>query len=680
MKNLLVLLTVFAICNPMMSLPQQVDPQKINIEDSLTVSIIQKLKQQSSADQHLRIEKGVRQAASFWQNTDGTTEDFEALCLAHSAKNAEEREAIFHRLENNMELLSGSYNRMSVGLKIPLHVDEGEILPVDRIFGGYNPGAHMSDDFFDNKLAFITILNFPFYKLSEKTALGESWTRQQWAYARMGDVFKSRVPANLLQAYSQASSDADAYISDYNIYTGKLVDKKGRSSFPADMKLISHWGLRDEIKSQYASKDGFAKQAMIYEVMQRIVRQEIPLEVINSPYYEWNPFSNKLFKDGVEKPFQSEPDSRYQQLLNLFQATKGIDSYSPHFPDYIQRKFDDDMEIPVADVEAIFVDLVSDPVLKELGQLIEKRLGRKLQPWDIWYDGFKTRSTIDITKVDAMLKAKYPNKSAFENDLPQILMKLGFNQDSAFSIASKIIVDPSRGAGHAWGAAMKSDKARLRTRIGADGMDYKGYNIAIHEFGHNVEQTISLQNVDYYMLNGVPNTSFTEALAFVFQARDLELLGMEQTNELTKHLAALDNLWSNYEIMGVSLVDIAVWKWLYAHPDATAAELKVAVNSIAIEVWNKYFAPVFGIKDAPILAIYSHMIDNPLYLSAYPIGQLIEFQFGEYIKGKDFAAEIYRCFTQGRIIPQQWMKEAVGQPISAQPAVEAAKEALKAVK
>jgi len=182
------------------------------------------------------------------------------------------------------------------------------------------------------------------------------------------------------------------------------------------------------------------------------------------------------------------------------------------------------------------------------------------------------------------------------------------------------------------------------------------------------------------MLNGVPNTSFTEALAFVFQARDLALLDMEQENEMSKHLTALDNIWSNFEIMGVSLVDINVWRWLYENPNATAAELKTAVNRIAIETWNQFFAPVFGIKDSPILAVYSHMIDYPLYLSAYPIGQLIEFQFSEYIKDKDFAAEVYRAFTQGRIIPQLWMKNAVGNPISPQPVIEAAENAVKALK
>lgn len=680
MKKITILAIIIVIFSVTQIYAQQMERLKPVISETLILQVVEDLKKNADVDQHDRIERGVQQVASFWQPVDGDEQVFAELCRQYSVKNASERKAVFDRLETNLELLFGSFNKMNVGLKIPLHVDEGEILAIDRIFGGYSPGAHVSDDFFANKLAFITILNFPFYSLSKKTTMGEKWTRLEWAYARLGDVFKSRVPANLLQNYSQIVTDADGYISDYNIYMGKLIDKKGKSVFPEDMKLISHWGLRDEIKANYASKSGFAKQAIIYEVMQHIVRQDIPKNVINNPNLEWNPFTNVVYEAGKPIETEKEPNTRFKYLLSLFNATQAIDAYSPHFPDYIKRKFEDEMEIPVKDVEKIFIELVSSPELNEIGKIIEKRLGRKLQPWDIWYDGFKTRSTLDISKLDKVLKEKYPDKTAFEQDLPNILIKLGFNADSAVSIASKIIVDPSRGAGHAWGAAMKSDKARLRTRIGADGMDYKGYNIAIHEFGHNVEQTITLQNVDYYMMNGVPNTSFTEALAFVFQARDLELLGMEQENEMSKHLAALDNLWSNYEIMGVSLVDIKVWRWLYSNPTATAEELKGAVNKIAVETWNLYFAPVFGIKDSPILAIYSHMIDYPLYLSAYPIGQLIEFQFGNYIKDKDFADEIYRAFTQGRVIPQLWMKGAVGSEISPKPSIEAASAAVKAIR
>jgi len=143
---------------------------------------------------------------------------------------------------------------------------------------------------------------------------------------------------------------------------------------------------------------------------------------------------------------------------------------------------------------------------------------------------------------------------------------------------------------------------------------------------------------------------------------------------------ALDNFWSCYEIMGVSLVDMNVWKWLYEHPEATASELKVAVVDIAKDIWNKYYADVFGVKDQPILAIYSHMIDAPLYLSAYPVGLLINFQIEQYIQDKEFSVEIERMLKNGRLIPQLWMEKAVGEKLSNQPLLIATKEAIEAIK
>jgi hypothetical protein len=108
---------------------------------------------------------------------------------------------------------------------------------------------------------------------------------------------------------------------------------------------------------------------------------------------------------------------------------------------------------------------------------------------------------------------------------------------------------------------------------------------------------------------------------------------------IRKYLAALDNYWSTYEIMGVAMVDMEVWKWLYKNPEATAEDLKNQTIAIAKEIWNKYYAPVIGVKDSPILAIYSHMIDYPLYLSAYPLGHLIEFQIEEHMVGKNIGTE-----------------------------------------
>ena len=650
------------------------------IPQTTVEAVMNKIVVQYEEDAVFRISKGVNQVASLWRESDGSSADFEAFCEKHYVNDSPTLKKLFFRLSENYETIFGHFNMVSLRLKEPVHLSTYEMLDLDEIFAAYSPGSHFADDFFANKIAFITALNFPNFTLEEKTTNAKRWTRLEWAYARMGDIFTSRIPAEVNQKVAEALSASDNYISNYNIWVGHLVDDQMKTHFDKDMKLLSHWNLRDELKANYNKGDeGLLKQQMIYEVMLHIINQDIPEVVIDNPDLQWNVSSNKVYKEGKELVAAPEPDTRYATLLNNFKAMKLIDPYTPQYPTYIQRAFDRGMEISQKDVERLFTDLCSSEKVKKVANLIKKRLDRDLQPFDIWYDGFKARSNLNQEMLTKMTRNRYPNTQAFDKDIPNMLEKLGFKKDKANEIASHITVDPARGSGHAWGAAMKGDQAHLRTRIGVGGMDYKGYNIAIHELGHNVEQTISLYFVDYYMLQGVPNTAFTEALAFTFQKRDLELLGIANTDPNKEAMEALDIFWGAYEIMGVSLVDMAVWKWMYENPDATPAQLKETVIAKAKEVWNNYFAEAFGIIDSPILAIYSHMIDNPLYLSNYPVGHLIDFQLDGYLKGKNFADEVLRIYTLGNIIPQYWMNEAVGEEISIKPLLDATEEALKTI-
>lgn len=624
-----------------------------------------------------RISRGVEQVAALWTDADGTPEEFKAFCEENFVADPGERARMAAQLEKNFESLWGCFNKMNVDLNLPIHVDGPEPTPLDELFGAYSPSAHFNDDMFQQKIAFIVVLNFPFYTLEEKNTLGSKWSREQWAYARLGDVFTARVPADCLQALSAQLSAADNYIANYNIQMGQLLDEAGGHIFP-DMSLISHWGLRDELKTHYNDGEaGLAKQRMIYQVMRRIIDQSIPQCVINNPEYDWNPYANTVSKDGKDVNAEPEPDIRYQYFLDNFKAMRQLDRYNPRYPTAIVRAFEEDMEVSFNEIEKLFDEFCSSPQVAGVAHLIEQRMGRKLEPFDIWYDGFKSRSTLNEDDLSAQTRRLYPNREAFAaKGMPLILKKLGFSQEKSDFICSHITVDPSRGAGHAWESAMRSDNARLRTRIGSDGMDYKGYNIAVHEFGHNVEQTITLHDVDHYIMKGVPNTAFTEALAFVFQVRDLDFLGYNNDDHTSDAMFTLDIFWSCYEIMGVALVDMYSWSWLYDHPEATASQLKEQVIRTAQEVWNKYYAQYLGEEDSPILAIYSHMIDVPLYLANYPYGHIIQFQLEQQLKGKVVAAEIERIYPAGRLTPQHWMRHAVGREVSTQPLLDAASEAL----
>jgi len=626
-----------------------------------------------------RIEVGVRQAASLWFSRDGSDADFQEFALNNFVGCSDELDRLFDRLQRNFEILTGFLHKINVRLMMPMHTYMGNMMPVDLLFGGFSPFAHLNEDMFDNKIAFVVLLNFRTFTLEEKNRYGANWTRTQWAHARMGERFTSRVPSELQQEFSRVFTVVDAWRTDYNFYMGQLRTSDGRTLFPEDLRLITHWGLRDHLRTYYALEGRLESQEMIFAVMNHVINQTVPEVVINNPNVQWNPIDNIVYENGVRITSRME-QYRYQMLLDLFRMHLRMDPYTPQYENFIEANFSGGVELSKEIVRDLFVELVSSPVAREVGQIMKERLGRDLRPFDLWYNGFRARGAFPEAELNALTRSRYPTAMAFERDMPNMLVSMGWNRRRATEISSRIAVDASRGIGHAWGAQMRGDQARLRTRIPAEGMDFRGYNIGLHELGHNIEQVISLYDVDYWMLRSVPNVGFTEALAFIVQDKDIQLLGKRIDNPLAQDLATLGIFWNTFEIMGVSLVDMGVWEWMYANPNANANQLRDAVIRIAKDVWNEFFAPVFGVYDQPILAIYTHMIMRPLYLSNYPLGRLIQFQMEEYLEGRDFAAEIDRMFALGRITPKHWMLQAIGEELSVRPLIEATERAAARVR
>ena len=636
-------------------------------------------------------ERGVRQVAALWQEADGTEADFVELVTTHHAATEEEKKVLYDRLSHILEQCGQSADLLNNTLQEPTTlVGKGEPSTVDWIISGYSPMAHFTEDMFANKIAHICVLNFPSYTLEEKNKLGQEWTRLEWAYARMGEVFNTRIPGSVYAHSAQAMSEAENYIAGYNIMMHCLRNEQGEQLWQEPMALLSHWNLRDELKSNYANAPhAQERQEMIYQVMLRIIHQDIPECVVNNAEYLWKPYSNEVlispegsndYSQANVQEFRGSGDERYQKILDIFHAMQQIDAYRADAPSHVLRTFNEDLEIPQAEIEALFLQLIQSDEIKAVAQIIRERLGRELRPYDIWYDGFKSRSTLSEDKLTAQTQSLYPTALAFEKDMPRMLMDLGFSKDKAKDIASHIVVEAARGSGHARPCVGRNQPARLRTRISDKGMDYKGYNIAVHEFGHNVEEVLSLYDIDYYTLAGIPNTGFTEASTFLFQQRDLQLLGYKAKGDEANSTEVLDMIWGMYEIMGVSLVDMAMWEWLYANPKATAAQLREAVIAIAGDIWNKYYAPLLGEPNCPLLGIYSHMVGYALYLPAYPIGNIVQFQLEEHLSQLDgqaaWANEYTRIYQQGKLTPDAWMRGAVGEAMSVEPILKAVRKAL----
>ena len=103
--------------------------------------------------------------------------------------------------------------------------------------------------------------------------------------------------------------------------------------------------------------------------------------------------------------------------------------------------------------------VLTSPLVPQIAKLIESRLGRPLEPFDIWYNGFRPDSRYSESELDAIVAKKYPTAEAYQRDIPNLLLKLGFSPERAQHVAQDIVVDPARGSGHAMGAEMRSEKA-----------------------------------------------------------------------------------------------------------------------------------------------------------------------------------------------------------------------------
>jgi hypothetical protein len=647
--------------------------------------------------QRARIDRGFAQVVTMWRPQDGDDRARRAFVEQWFESDPRKLSALLGRFEYAFEQVDGYFVDLGRELRRWSELELGPELPIDEQFAALDLSAHSSEDLFQSKLAFVALLNFPLPRLDEMLAQGAKWSREEWAAVRLTRRFALRPSAEAQQARARASAAAEAYVAGYNLWMHHVLTRDGTRLFGKGVRLISHWNLRDQIKAEYAEPDrqrGLDRQRLLRAAMEHIVTQTVPRSVIDDPRLDWYVDTGRVTAAPPEeieteqmarqgkRPAQAvaapdrEDDTRYAVLLETFRAARRTDADSPLAPTEIDRRFQFDREIPEARVKDVLETIVGSPLVPRVAALIRARLGRPLEPHDVWYSGFLPRASHPEAELSRLTRARYPTAGAYKKDIPRLLEGLGFTSERARFFDSHIVVDPARGAGHALGSARRGDDPHLRTRVNPDGMDYKGYNIAVHEMGHNVEQICSLYEVDHTLLQGVPNTAFTEALAFTFQNRDLELLGLSNPDAQSERLRVLNDFWATWEISGVALVDMAVWRWMYAHPDAHPEQLREATLGIARDLWDRFYAPVLGGKGSPILAVYSHMISAFLYLPDYPIGHLIAFQLEEKLHGPRFGAEFERAASFGRVTPDLWMEHATGAKVSAEPLLRATEAAL----
>ncbi|MGH9539365.1 MAG: hypothetical protein ACRD3H_15680, partial [Terriglobales bacterium] len=173
--------------------------------------------------QRARLRRGLRQVAEFWRQGDGDAAIFEDFVRTNFAGDQATLDTMFNRLEHLLEELAGHMHEINREFRQQMDLDLGPVLPFDEIIGGYDPSAHVVDDFFQNKLAFVVLLNFPLTTLDERLKDGPSWSRRQWAEVRLAESFSKRIPAEVNLGIAQAEAQAGQYIAEYNIWMYHLV-------------------------------------------------------------------------------------------------------------------------------------------------------------------------------------------------------------------------------------------------------------------------------------------------------------------------------------------------------------------------------------------------------------------------------------------------------------------------
>ena len=127
----------------------------------------------------------------------------------------------------------------------------------------------------------------------------------------------------------------------------------------------------------------------------------------------------------------------------------------------------------------MFETVLSSPLLEEVAQLIESRLGRPLEPFDIWYSGFRPRGAYTEAELDEIVAKRYPTAEAYEKDMPnsaggaRLLEGAGGGARQRHRRRPRPGLRPRLGRGHA-GLEVTPPDPRGPERDGLQGLQHRG--------------------------------------------------------------------------------------------------------------------------------------------------------------------------------------------------------------
>lgn len=626
-------------------------------------ALIQGLVATHGAAERGRIVRGVAQVSAAWRIDDGSPKELCDFCTARFVPEGAQLTRLLARLEGALEQIEGHLYEMRRTLRRHSDLAGDEFAGIDDMLATFDPAPDLSEQMYQQKIGFVALLNFPREPLAAMLEQGASWDSEAWARVRIAQNFTARLPKELADESRRVSHACQQWVAAFHIPVGTLVDSTGARWFEKDRALLTHWIVREEIKGQYNDPTGITRQRALAGVLARAIDGGVPTSVMDrSNTLDWNAQANTL----AGAPVRGETMGlvRYERWIDQFKLAQKYDAFYPEYPTAIARKFELAREMSEAQVEQLLTDLLDHPVRKELAAFLRARLDRALEPFDIYYDDIA--ESRPAAELNAAVRALFPDEKAFERALPQTLRSLGYTAEDADFLGSRIRVEIARGSGHAMRPYLTEYSAWLRTGRLKDELGWDGFDTAMHELGHNLEQLCSTFFAPRPSLRGVPNTACTEAFAFLYQSLGKRVLGIEPAGGAQRAFAidTVQTMLAAAQIAGPSLLELHVWRWLYANPSATAAELRTEVLAIADRLWTRFYQRDFGPDPYRLLAAYQHMIGHPLYLADYTLGHVMSHQIRSFMRDKEIAAETKRITSIGQFTPELWMLRAVGAGVS----------------
>ncbi len=219
----------------------------------------------------IRTYRGCRHIASIWNpKIDGDEVLYENFCKGNFLNDTLLRNQLAKSISEYSRSIFGHQAAMEYELVLARDYSGRNTNWFDEAYTSYSPIRYYADNFYENRLAFVIALNFPYIPWREKELLN-SGSRQQWNYFRIGDMFISRLPYEMSEPLLEAERALKQYVVENEI-------KLSREELSRQVRKRERYQyLLDFMKAQL-SADNYFRENFLYRTLDK--KYEVALKDI----------------------------------------------------------------------------------------------------------------------------------------------------------------------------------------------------------------------------------------------------------------------------------------------------------------------------------------------------------------------------------------------------------------